>query len=501
MTQLKQLGVGKKQLSCGVLVSKNDQVREWADLLRSEDFQVVEEGAREPGKDHPVGVMIWQLLRWMADPSDEFAQQVVFMSPLGALFKKRYPGGWQGAWQELGKRTAEVGFSGMLREVLASVEGTCGAFGKRRAEDLLLALEHLDQTGVVLAREAAEWVGRMKISQSPGVAAIQVMTIHKSKGLGFDVVVLPELSGDKIPSFTHFKTISGKGWVSDAPASWVRQVIPELREAERKWSEQQVYEAFCKLYVGLTRAKRGLYVFLDQPSKSADPSRPSLTNWILGSLEIEPVAGEMFEVGAEDWSVEVKKRKVETTTKVLPLGKAIPKRGRTTPSSGKSDTTAEVSSEITAHGSGRLHGLAFHAAFETVGWIDEEVLPAFSETLSSQIEELLEVGEIKRLFSRGGEKIELYREQRIEALLGGKWMSGVIDRLQVHRAGGGEATAVEIIDFKTDQVSSAEELRERYEKQMASYREAVRLIYPQAAVRCLLVSTALKEVISSGIGS
>jgi len=496
VARLKQLGIGEKQLSCGVLVSKNDQVREWADLLRSEGFQVVEEGTREPGKDHPVGVMIWQLLRWMADPSDEFAKQVVFMSPLGELFQKRYQGAWQAAWQEVGERSGELGFSGMLRELLAPLESGWGDFGRHRAEDLLQALEQLDQAGVVLASEAADWIGRMKISQSPGVAAVQVMTLHKSKGLGFDVVVLPELSGDKIPSFTHFKSIFGNGWVSDAPASWVRQVIPELRDAEQKWSDQQVYEAFCKLYVGLTRAKRGLYVFLDQPPKSAEPDRASLTNWILGSLEIEPVAGESLEIGSEDWSATVPNQVIQPPAQVTPLGKAISKRGRTAPSSGKFDTTSSEHSSGQGDEFGRQRGLAIHAAFEMIGWLDEISLPEFSEKISKLMNEVLLVPEIKKLLSRHGGTIELYREQRIEAVVSGKWMSGVIDRLHVHQNSDGEATLVEIIDFKTDQIASAEELLSRYGKQMESYRAAVLLIYPEVKINCLLVSTCLKQVIS-----
>jgi ATP-dependent exoDNAse (exonuclease V) beta subunit len=491
VARLKQLGVGQKALSCGVLVSKNDQVREWADLLRGEGFQVVEEGAREPGKDHPVGVMIWQLLRWMADPSDQFAKQVVFMSPLGELFQTRHGGSWERAWEALGEQVGEAGFAGMLRELLAPMESGWGAFGKRRAEDLLQALERLDQTGVVLAREAADWIGRMKISQSPGVAAIQVMTVHKSKGLGFDVVVLPELSGDKIPSFTHFKSVTGNGWVSDAPASWVRQVIPELREAERKWSEQQIYEAFCKLYVALTRAKRGLYVFLDEPPKSAEPDRPSLTNWIFGSLEFETEAGEVFEVGSEDWSMKVPERECDPAASTAALGKAVPKRGRTTPSSGKSAVTWESQGD----GFGRLLGLKVHTAFEKVGWLDEDASPEFPAEIAGLMEKALKSPDVRNLLSRDGKKIELYREQRIEAVVGGKWMSGVIDRLHVRRDENGEAHLVEIIDFKTDQVASAEELLTRYAKQMEAYQAAVSRIYPQAEIRCLLVSTALGKVV------
>ena len=111
------------------------------------------------------------------------------------------------------------------------------------------------------------------------------------------------------------------------------------------------------------------------------------------------------------------------------------------------------------------------------------------------MEDILAAPEIRALLSRRGENIALFREQRIEAVLDGDWLSGVIDRLHVHRDADGSVSKVEIIDFKTDRVDSAEELMARYAGQMEAYRESMRLIHPQAEVKCLLVSTALMAVV------
>jgi len=491
IAQLRELGIGHKALSCGILVSSNKDVREWADALRSEGFQVVEEGAREPGKDHPVGVMIWQLLCWLADPSDSFAKQAVMMSPLKPVLEERFGSSWQAIWEKLGGLASETGFAGMVRKIIFPLESVWEEFGKRRAGDLVQALEELDHSGVVLAREAADWIGRMKISQSPGVAAVQVMTIHKSKGLGFDVVILPEIPGDKIPSMTHFHTVFGDGWVSDAPASWVRAMIPELKAAEEKWSRQQTYEAFCKLYVALTRAKRGLYVLLDEPAKSADFGKPSLANWIMGSLGMDGVAEEVFETGDGNWQknipdLERTEKRVSTS-----LGQAVAKRSRTTPSSGKAPITITPG----AGDSGRRFGLGVHRAFERIGWLDDDGLPEFSNEITNILTATLQAPEIRDLFSRKGRDIRLHREQRIEAVTDGKWMSGVIDRLHVHLDADGNATKVEIIDFKTDRVKSTEELKARYAGQMEAYRKAISAIYPAAKLKSILISTALKRLV------
>ena len=56
---------------------------------------------------------------------------------------------------------------------------------------------------------------------------------------------------------------------------------------------------------------------------------------------------------------------------------------------------------------------------------------------------------------------ELFREQPIDAMQDGKWLSGIIDRLHLHRDPAGEVTRVEVIDFKTDAVDDLQQLLAR----------------------------------------
>lgn len=83
----------------------------------------------------------------------------------------------------------------------------------------------------------------------------------------------------------------------------------------------------------------------------------------------------------------------------------------------------------------------------------------------------------------------------MEAILDGKWLSGVIDRLHVLDDG----KSVEIIDFETDAVKSDEELVGRYTGQMESYRKVMTKVYAGAEVKCLLVSTKLSRVVELGM--
>jgi ATP-dependent helicase/nuclease subunit A len=487
---LTELGIGKKQLSCGVLVPTNTHVKRIADELRAEGFQVVEEGSRSPSSDHPVGIMIWQLLRWIANPADHFAQQSIMMSPLGAELEKRFDKDWSKNWEILSAEISENGFAGMVEDLIAPLQNSWGKYGQNRASDLLEALRKLDRKNVISPRKVADSIGRMKISQSPGIAAVQVMTFHKSKGLGFDVVILPEIPKAKIPDLGYYEIASGEGWMSQAPAKWARAVIPQLREAERIWSESQAYESFCKLYVAMTRAKRGLYLLLDTPAKDHDESKASFTNWLMSSLHLDAEAQPYFEIGAANWANEIPTLKSPEIIQNTSLGQAIPKRNRTSPSDSKPDQEAILSSSR----DGRAHGIAIHAAFEKIGWLDEDETPVFPPLSSDLMPPILATPAIQELLSRKGKSIQLYREQRIEAVLDGEWMSGVIDRLHVHLDENEVAYLVEIIDFKTDRISSGNDMLTRYEKQLRAYSAAVQLIYPGATVKSILVSPHLHAV-------
>jgi len=487
---LREIGVGEKNLTCGVLVRTNAQVRATAVLLREHGFDVIEEGRRQPVADNAPGVALFHLVRWLADPHDAFARQVIAMSPLDAILKERHGEYWQAAWEGLLKAAREHGFAAMVEQLIEPLWQEMSEFSRRRAGDVIGALAEFDASGAGTPREAVRWITGLEIPQSPGAAAVQVLTIHKSKGLGFDVVVLPEIEDTQVPNHGDFNVArglhGGDPWLLAPPASWVRSLVSALSAAEESWADDQRYEAMCVLYVALTRAKRGLYVLLPEVPKSRkDPDEwKSPANWITRS------AGDSFQSGDPSWWRDVPNRQSAQKPSIPRLGAANPRRARATPSGTKADHAVTPSLE------GMAFGRDVHSLFEGIGWVDDDPPKLLRGDAGSLVRELLAKPDIAAVLSRRGRNVSLFREQPVEAILNGKWLSGVIDRLHVIRGDDGKATALELIDFKTDAVERPEQLVERHAAQMAAYRDVLSKAFGDVPVSCLLLSTKLREVVA-----
>ena len=111
----------------------------------------------------------------------------------------------------------------------------------------------------------------------PESSDIKIMTVHKSKGDEFDVVFIPELSEDNYaldPSKIKIK-------------SFYVQKIKELRYGYQKKSidelkKEQAEETLRLLYVGITRAKKELYLSCPQTVKKGWKIKKSLLFDVFG---------------------------------------------------------------------------------------------------------------------------------------------------------------------------------------------------------------------------
>src|SRR5690606_8784754 len=145
------------------------------------------------------------------------------------------------AWEGLLEEARAHGFAAMVERLIEPLWAEMSGFSRRRAGDVIGALAEFDAAGNATPREAARWIAGLEIPQAPGAAAVQVLTIHKSKGLGFDVVVLPEIEDTQVPDHGDFNvargTHGGRPWLLEPPAAWVRSLVPAISAAESAWAD------------------------------------------------------------------------------------------------------------------------------------------------------------------------------------------------------------------------------------------------------------------------
>lgn len=137
-----------------------------------------------------------------------------------------------------------------LEKLYAVIDSLEGEFPK------LEIIERISQWAGWESESDAEDDSTMPEPSSDG--AISVMTIHSSKGLEFDLTVLPDLMNTQPTDSLPLRVIPGKGMALELEDT----ENPEFNELKVLEKEMEVAEAKRLFYVAFTRAKeKNIYVF------------------------------------------------------------------------------------------------------------------------------------------------------------------------------------------------------------------------------------------------
>ncbi len=521
---LREIRPLERGLTCAVLVQKNSTAEQLADYLRREGgLPAVAESDLHVCTDNPFGAAMLALVQAAAHPGDTLALEHLGMTPLGALLAEAELQAPEDLTGVLLRQIHAGGFEHAMEYWWRKLETRLkpgDAFTRERARQFVAAARMFDETG---SRDTAEFVAFMEryTVRSPEIAAVvRVMTIHKSKGLGFDVVFLPDLEGTKLDQpreglAVHRAADRSVEWVLDVPNQFFWQNDEVLASHMGDAASEAGYEALSLLYVALTRAKRAMYVITKPVGDSASRNYPRLLTETLGDATGGVRVGSLslaggWAAGDADWHVAIQSPEkhdigANEVTAIEGIGSGSVRRmARRASGEQRGEVNAGRLFSLEAR-SGADFGAAVHTLLAQVEWAP--VVPPAWQTSGAGEEAVAEArtclnsGALAQVWARpsGAAAVELWRERAFEMVLDGAWVTGVFDRVIVERDTAGRASRVTVFDFKTDRVAVGEMLAHaasRHVEQMKIYHQAAARLAacPLEHVICRLVFTAQCKV-------
>lgn len=306
----------------GVLTRTNKLIVKFIAALKKQGVDASEEGGA-PLTDAPSVNAVLSALTLASHPGDLVAKySLATVSPLAERFDltpQNYADPTTGRRVSLHiRRCVEIGGLGRFVAELADLLfPLCDARGRERLEKLIeLAFRYQESEPNVRLDRFIKTVRETKI-ESPSDSTLRVMSLHKSKGLEFDIVVLPELDAP-LDRFRSSFVVGRKTPTSPIETALrsvpqdVQNLLPQEFQAlfENALTER-FEEALCLLYVALTRPVRSLIAIVS-PKKNAS-NTPSFASILRAGLapnapvfpEGSPFYGKaqtIFASGVSNWS-------------------------------------------------------------------------------------------------------------------------------------------------------------------------------------------------------
>lgn len=520
--------------SIGVLVRTNKAVGYLIAALRQRDVSASGEGGTPLTDTRPVNALL-ALLRLADHPGNTLARYHVAKTPVGELDGVGYTDfrdsfGAAGVAQRVRERLVREGYGPTLDTWVRELEPVCDPLEIARLGQLVELGFRWDARPSLRPDDFVRLVEKQGM-EAPTGASVRVMTVHQSKGLEFDIVVLPQLhmslggngkNDVAMPLRSESTTRVLKVYPS-AKAAY-RALFPELQAAYAQNRKVGLRDDLSVLYVAMTRARYALHMIVPADGEKGQGTSKSPARILRAALAPGAPAGVgdvLFEAGDAGWSGEGRGAPsagdtiVSQVTPVrlrAPGGARARNLARRSPSSLEGGGTVDLAALLKAdlRSEARLRGTVVHAWCEQIAWVedgvpDDEVLRAVAtreapgvagERLTTWIADFLAqlaLPEVRQALSRGRyapgtpPALTLERELRFLKRLPGGLMQGSVDRLVlVAEDSEGAATIApapailraEVIDFKTDLIDASDPAAldakvDHYRPQIDAYREAV----------------------------
>lgn len=465
----------ERNLSCAVLTRSGRMAEHFAKVLEKACIRTATEGKFTACKANPESLALLAAVRCVASPADAVAEGHFRASPFFDALCEAAAGNSVSIFRAKALASAaDRGFAATVRgwvdqtpgvdpsRVTAFIDAAAEFDARRKPEDdwrsLINHLEHYS----------------LQENESPGV--VRVMTIHKAKGLGMDVVILPELGGHQSLSQLKPSGISlvrddeGKvRWGLDLPPADICEEDEELRRAREDMKAGQAFGELCVFYVAMTRAKHAVYCLTAERQ-----NRKNAARWLMKAFPAGAQGDSVREMGDKEWFGKIAGEAVELPVTIS--NKTIRQAGfAARPVSPSSHEGEDIPAGLILGGGAARHlGTEVHDLLAQVEWLGQE--PDFAGATpeaTKLVREFLGNDRASALKKPEG-KFLLWRERAFDVEIDGRPLSGVFDRVHIKLGPDGQPIAAQIYDFKTDK--DPVDLREKYKDQLDSYIEAAALL-------------------------
>ncbi|MBI3602162.1 MAG: UvrD-helicase domain-containing protein [Candidatus Omnitrophica bacterium] len=487
-----------------ILTRSNAQVQQVTQWLLSEGIYAQSERTSDI-KNHPLIAELMDFLRFLHSPIDNVAFARFLLGDIlskasnltqeelrGFLFECRQKKDTRGEfylykefrqrygdiWQEYVEDFFNQAGIYPVYELVVSIYGRFGLQAFQDAQGFLMHFLELIKRREEFSCDVESFIDYFDHLQTderfvpiPAQDAVQVLTVHKAKGLEFAVVMIPFL---EMTVQTSKGAQGALSYVLDVADDGLRmqrlkKTYGRFSESLQKRYEEEYKDSFAaelnNVYVALTRAVWELYVMIpERTGNSINPAQFLIPDGVVSM--------------GEKVSVQTLSRSVES----LPLLKTSFNRQWV------SQLKEEFPEEDNWQAKGRQQGALMHFCLSQILRTDKNVHLAVDRAIEAakavfglMMDEDMYRGGLLRFLSRKDvgkffeikDDTEVFCEQEIVNRFGD---TKRIDRLMIFK------NKIWIIDFKTGRAEG-----EKYHKQMKEYEQLVGQLYPKYRLESFIV--------------
>ncbi len=483
--ELLQVCPWERGITTGILVERNSEGEELVEALRARGIPAVWEGESSIA-DTPVVEALLNLLHFAEHPADGICWGHLCATPLFA--RPPFAALYQGRNDEVGKSriarrvvsdVTRLGLARTLREYALQHATSFDDFTSARIDSLVTAAisySALAAADMTLS-DFREYVESFTERAAAESTTVRILTVHRSKGLGFDYVIAPFTDSGEIAAVSAqgtFVAPDGRWLLDRRPSREIIQYDDVLLAADSAERGRRAYDVLCRYYVAMTRAKRALSVYLGH--NNGKGGTYAFVNYMAQQLGKLP-----FAAGSRNWYAEARRAEAVPAV-VAERSVARRRRKRVVRATPSLQAHSHVSAAMLFRGedTGARRGTEIHDLLQRLEWLDGS---------SAALEIVAQCGELgvdlvsdsplRRALERVEGVVELWRERSFEVMVDGAWLSGIFDRVVLRRDASGRLKG-DIYDYKSNRRREGESeagfearMRETYSGQMQTYRRAL----------------------------